>query len=64
VDGDDNSASDKRAKIVNQRERQMNALILSRQATSLLERTKLNIRVVCQVVHDPHPRRLLLDMVR
>lgn len=58
------SASDKRAKIANQRERQDTALAMQRIAASLLERTRLHVRVTCQAIHAKNARHMLVDMVR
>ncbi|GAA6005033.1 hypothetical protein JCM10207_008484 [Rhodosporidiobolus poonsookiae] len=64
LDPDDLSSSSARAsKQANQRERQIAALQLSRQATQLLERTRLNVRVVCQAIHAKVPRHMLVDMI-
>ncbi|BGP54744.1 hypothetical protein JCM8202v2_002331 [Rhodotorula sphaerocarpa] len=60
LDGDDTS---KQAKITNQRERQAAALALARQTTTLLERTRLNVRVYCQAIHAKVPRHMLIDMI-
>ncbi|ORY91609.1 hypothetical protein BCR35DRAFT_298845 [Leucosporidium creatinivorum] len=57
------SSSEKKAKITNQRERQANALMLSRQATALLERTRLNVTIICQAIHAKVPRHMLIDMI-
>jgi nucleotide-binding universal stress UspA family protein len=57
------SAAEKRAKIANQRERQDTALVIQRIATSLLERTRLHVRVTCQAVHASNPRHMLIDMI-
>ncbi|GAA6057142.1 hypothetical protein JCM3770_004844 [Rhodotorula araucariae] len=60
LDSDDGN---KQAKIANQRERQAAALQLARSATALLERTRLNVRVVCQAIHAKVPRHMLVDMI-
>ncbi|BGP47130.1 hypothetical protein JCM10450v2_002982 [Rhodotorula kratochvilovae] len=60
LDADDNQ---KQSKIANQRERQAAALQLARSATALLERTRLNVRVVCQAIHAKVPRHMLVDMI-
>ncbi|BGP07098.1 hypothetical protein JCM10049v2_002928 [Rhodotorula toruloides] len=60
LDSDDTS---RQAKIANQRERQAPALQLARQATTLLERTRLNVRVICQAIHAKVPRHMLVDMI-
>ncbi|GAA5892361.1 hypothetical protein JCM5296_003578 [Sporobolomyces johnsonii] len=57
------SASSKAAKLTNQRERQTAALQLTRQATALLERTRLNVRIMCQAIHAKVPRHMLVDMI-
>ncbi|POY74085.1 hypothetical protein BMF94_2897 [Rhodotorula taiwanensis] len=53
----------KQAKITNQRERQASALALARQTTTLLERTRLNVRIYCQAIHAKVPRHMLIDMI-
>lgn len=59
----DTEDGNKQAKLTNQRERQAAALQLARQATGLLERTRLNVRVVCQAIHAKVPRHMLVDMI-
>jgi len=54
------SDSDKGQKVKNQRERQQMALLLTKQVTSLLQRTKLNITVTCQFLHAKNSRHMLL----
>lgn len=54
------SESDKGQKVKNQRERQQMALLLTKQVTSLLQRTKLNITVTCQFLHAKNSRHMLL----
>ncbi|TNY19746.1 hypothetical protein DMC30DRAFT_417621, partial [Rhodotorula diobovata] len=61
LDSDDPAA--KHNKMANQRERQAAALQLARGATALLERTRLNVRVVCQAIHAKVPRHMLVDMI-
>lgn len=65
VDSDDPnpSSSAKQAKLTNQRERQSACLRISRQATTLLERTRLNVRIICQAIHAKVPRHMLVDMI-
>ncbi|GAA5971881.1 hypothetical protein JCM11641_001554 [Rhodosporidiobolus odoratus] len=64
LDSDDMSSTSARAaKQNNQRERQVAALKLARQATGLLERTRLNVRLVCQAIHAKVPRHMLVDMI-
>ncbi|KAK4055639.1 hypothetical protein OIV83_000185 [Microbotryomycetes sp. JL201] len=57
------SQADKKARIVNQRERQAGVLQLTRQATALLEKTRLNVTIICQAVHAKVPRHMLIDMI-
>ncbi|KAL8290289.1 hypothetical protein RQP46_003228 [Phenoliferia psychrophenolica] len=57
------SSSEKKLKVANQRDRQAQALLLARQATALLERTRLNVTVRCQTIHAKNARHMLLDMV-
>ncbi|KAK4057862.1 hypothetical protein OIO90_001081 [Microbotryomycetes sp. JL221] len=57
------SSSDKKARIVNQRERQAGVLQLTRQATALLEKTRLNVTIICQAIHAKVPRHMLIDMI-
>lgn len=63
VDGDKETASDRKAKFANRRDREANALMLSKQATALLERTRLNVSIVCQAIHAKNARHMLLDIV-
>jgi len=56
-------AADRLQKHRNQQERQALASLLVRQATSLLQRTKLNITVTCQALHAKNARRLFLDVI-
>lgn len=44
-------------------QRQGLAYILVRQATSLLQRTRLNITISCQAWHAKNSRHMLLDIV-
>uniref|UniRef100_D8Q038 UspA domain-containing protein n=1 Tax=Schizophyllum commune (strain H4-8 / FGSC 9210) TaxID=578458 RepID=D8Q038_SCHCM len=57
------NAADRANKLRSQQERQGLAYILARQATSLLQRTKLHVRVVCQAWHAKNMRHMLLDIV-
>jgi len=50
-------------KLRNQQERQTLAYLLVRQVTSLLQRTRLNVSVVCQAWHAKNNRHLLLDLI-
>ncbi|KAG9020191.1 hypothetical protein FS837_008441, partial [Tulasnella sp. UAMH 9824] len=54
---------DRLQKLRNQQERQALASLLVRQATSLLQRTKLNVTVTCQAMHAKNARRLFLDII-
>ncbi|KAI5476160.1 Usp (universal stress protein) family protein [Pseudohyphozyma bogoriensis] len=62
-DSDSQSSSEKKNKINNQKDRQLNAAMLARQATALLERTRLNVRVYCQAIHAKNARHMLVDMI-
>ncbi|KAG7443093.1 uncharacterized protein BT62DRAFT_954022 [Guyanagaster necrorhizus] len=57
------NAADRPTKLRSQQERQALAYILARQATSLLQRTKLNVTVRCQAWHAKNSRHMLLDIV-
>ncbi|KAG8994577.1 hypothetical protein FRB90_000392 [Tulasnella sp. 427] len=54
---------DRLQKLRNQQERQALSALLVRQATSLLQRTKLNVTVTCQAMHAKNARRLFLDII-
>ena len=58
------TAEDRKNKFKWRRDRETNAQLLSRQATALLERTRLNVTVTCQAIHAKNVRHMLLDMVR
>ncbi|CAO1628227.1 unnamed protein product [Parajaminaea phylloscopi] len=47
----------------NHRIRQSMALVLARQATALLQRTKLAVKITCQALHAKHSRHMLLDLI-
>ncbi|KAI0786804.1 hypothetical protein C8Q75DRAFT_769337 [Abortiporus biennis] len=55
--------ADRHAKLRSQQERQAMAYILVRQATSLLQRTRLNVTIACQAWHAKNARHMLLDIV-
>ncbi|EMD39828.1 hypothetical protein CERSUDRAFT_103769 [Gelatoporia subvermispora B] len=55
--------ADRAAKLRAQQERQALAYILVRQATSLLQRTRLNVTISCQAWHAKNSRHMLLDIV-
>lgn len=57
------SHGDKSAKIRNQQERQTRCLHLSREATALLERTRLHVAVQCQAIHAKNARHMLVDLI-
>ncbi|KAI0322039.1 hypothetical protein OF83DRAFT_1096383 [Amylostereum chailletii] len=57
------NAADRAAKLRSQQERQGMAYILCRQATSLLQRTRLNISISCEAWHAKNARHMLLDIV-
>lgn len=54
---------DQAAKMRVQKERQTQCLLLVRQVTSLLQRTRLNITVTCQALHAKNARYMLLDLI-
>jgi len=60
VDGD---TSDRVAKLRNQQERSTLAYLLVRQATQLLQRTRLHVTVSCQAWHARNSRHMLLDLI-
>ncbi|KAI0754997.1 hypothetical protein C8Q80DRAFT_1334617 [Daedaleopsis nitida] len=55
--------ADRATKLRAQQERQALAYILVRQATGLLQRTRLNVSVQCQAWHAKNSRHMLLDIV-
>lgn len=55
--------NDRMTKLRSQQERQGMAYILVRQATSLLQRTHLNVTISCQAWHAKNARHMLLDIV-
>ncbi|KAH7928791.1 adenine nucleotide alpha hydrolases-like protein [Leucogyrophana mollusca] len=57
------NAADRATKLRSQQERQGLAYILVRQATSLLQRTRLHVSVSCQAWHAKNARHMLLDIV-
>ncbi|KAG5648277.1 hypothetical protein DXG03_004847 [Asterophora parasitica] len=63
VDPPTPNAADRATKLRSQQERQGISYILVRQATSLLQRTKLNVKVACQAWHAKNARHMLLDIV-
>ncbi|KAG8930651.1 hypothetical protein FRC00_001032 [Tulasnella sp. 408] len=63
LDPAEGATVDRLQKLRNQQERQALASLLVRQATSLLQRTKLNVTVTCQAMHAKNARRLFLDII-
>ncbi|KAA1469831.1 hypothetical protein DENSPDRAFT_835507 [Dentipellis sp. KUC8613] len=57
------NAADRAAKLRSQQERQGLAYILCRQVTSLLQRTRLNVTIICEAWHAKNARHMLLDIV-
>ncbi|KAL0064664.1 hypothetical protein AAF712_008362 [Marasmius tenuissimus] len=55
--------TDRTNKLRSQQERQGLSYILVRQATSLLQRTKLNVTIHCQAWHAKNARHMILDVV-
>lgn len=54
------NAGDRATKLRAQQERQGMSYILCRQATSLLQRTRLNVTISCEAWHAKHSRHMLL----
>ncbi|BEI97070.1 hypothetical protein CcaverHIS631_0206590 [Cutaneotrichosporon cavernicola] len=63
VDPKNWSNKDQQNKMKLQKERQTTALLLVRQVTGLLERTRLNVTVTCQAMHAQNARYMLLDVI-
>ncbi|GMK53985.1 hypothetical protein CspeluHIS016_0105710 [Cutaneotrichosporon spelunceum] len=63
VDPKNWSQKDSQHKMKVQKERQTTALLLVRQVTGLLERTRLNVTVTCQAIHAQNARHMLLDVI-
>nr|ODN92361.1 hypothetical protein L204_05460 [Cryptococcus depauperatus CBS 7855] len=57
------SNADKTQKMRVQKERQTTSLLLVKQVTGLLQRTRLQITVTCQFVHAKNARHMLLDLI-
>ncbi|WVQ96325.1 hypothetical protein IAU59_003429 [Kwoniella sp. CBS 9459] len=57
------SNSDRAQKLRVQKERQTTALMLVKQVTGLLQRTRLHITVTCQFLHAKNARHMLLDLI-
>ncbi|KAI0372192.1 hypothetical protein BV20DRAFT_1050948 [Pilatotrama ljubarskyi] len=55
--------ADRATKLRAQQERQALAYILVRQATGLLQRTRLNVSIQCQAWHAKNSRHMILDIV-
>ncbi|KAG9315503.1 hypothetical protein JVU11DRAFT_3117 [Chiua virens] len=55
--------ADRATKLRSQQERQGLAYIIVRQATSLLQRTRLHVSISCQAWHAKNARHMLLDIV-
>jgi hypothetical protein len=51
---------DRATKMRIQKERQTQALLLVKQVTGLLQRTRLNITVTCQAIHSKNARHMML----
>ncbi|KAN0064256.1 hypothetical protein ACQY0O_003423 [Thecaphora frezii] len=51
------------ARMEHQRTRQAMASVLARQATHLLERTRLEVKISCQAIHAKNLRHMLLDLI-
>ncbi|KAK0569947.1 hypothetical protein OC861_000397 [Tilletia horrida] len=62
LDAVDHVFEDKQTRMSHQKIRQDMALVLARQATNLLQRTRLGVKVVCQALHATNSRRMLIDL--
>jgi len=63
VDPTSPNPGERATKLRSQQERQGLAYILCRQATSLLQRTRLNVTISCQAWHAKNARHMILDVV-
>jgi len=63
LDPADGNHVDRIAKLRSQQDRQTLAFLLVKQVTGLLQRTKLNVKVVCQAWHAKNARHTLLDLI-
>jgi len=54
---------DRATKMRIQKERQTQALLMVKQVTGLLQRTRLNITVTCQAIHSTNARHMMLDLI-
>lgn len=63
VDPPSITAGERATKLRSQQERQGLAYILCRQATSLLQRTRLNVTISCEAWHAKNARHMILDIV-
>ncbi|KIJ54275.1 hypothetical protein M422DRAFT_153729 [Sphaerobolus stellatus SS14] len=63
LDPPEGQTANRVVKLRNQQERQTLAYLLVRQVTSLLQRTRLNVTVVCQAWHAKNSRHRLLDVI-
>ncbi|KAI0269900.1 hypothetical protein BC834DRAFT_819931 [Gloeopeniophorella convolvens] len=63
VDPPSVNAGERASKLRSQQERQGLAYILCRQATSLLQRTRLNVTISCEAWHAKNARHMILDIV-
>lgn len=63
LDSIDHRYDSKQTRSEHQKIRQNQALILARQATALLQRTRLGVKVSCQALHAKNARHMLLDLI-
>ncbi|KAH9080476.1 hypothetical protein EDB83DRAFT_2539774 [Lactarius deliciosus] len=63
VDPPSAAAGERATKLRSQQERQGLAYILCRQATSVLQRTRLNVSISCEAWHAKNARHMILDVV-
>ncbi|KAN0125492.1 hypothetical protein V8E53_015462 [Lactarius tabidus] len=63
VDPPSVNAGERATKLRSQQERQGLAYILCRQATTVLQRTRLNVTISCEAWHAKNARHMILDVV-
>ncbi|SJX65139.1 uncharacterized protein SRS1_15960 [Sporisorium reilianum f. sp. reilianum] len=63
LDALDPSHEEAWARMEHQRIRQAMASVLAKQATHLLERTRLEVKISCQAIHAKNARHMLLDLI-
>ncbi|PWN45052.1 hypothetical protein IE81DRAFT_227190 [Ceraceosorus guamensis] len=63
LDASNPAHEDKSARQENQKLRQSMAVILARQATAVLQRTRLGVKVSCQAIHARNSRHMICDLL-